>query len=609
VKIKLLPRDDRLNSARSLLCGIFLFTVFLAALPTSPAVAQDSSLRDSTPEALPGVPTGFFTEVMDVRVINIDVFVTDRSGRTVAGLARDDFELVVDGEVMPISNFYAEFGGRVSAASRVTGRPSDSSFRPVEEVEADPAWRAHVVVLVDHARLRANNRERAFEALLQAVADLGEEALVSVVGVEQTLVFYSDFLYDRQAIGRIFDDISRVSARSDINEVERREIFGELTRGQSGGFLGRTSTANSEAVMARIRSYAAQEYHRSLTSLRQIERVVTTLAGVPGRKAVLYLGEGIPTRPGEGLFVEWRNRFGGGNPGAEIGIRRIDFNTDYIRAVGRYDLADTINKLAASANHAGVTLYSVDAEEHHGAELRSALTEQGVTSETQSVIEENFRAPLEHATKATGGRLLRSSGLLTDQLGDLIRDFDTFYSLGFMAPADWEAGSDYDLEVKVKGKGLVARHREEIRLPKPDEREASATVAALMYQTANNPLGIRAIPSTEVRRQDGTTALPVILEIPVRNLGFVPQGDSQAGSLSIYVSVKDKDGDAGRVQRIPFHLAIPNEKMKEAIADSAHYPLPLVLRPGDQQAAIGIRDNVNGLFSAIRIEVEQYSRF
>ena len=49
--------------------------------------------------------------------------------------------------------------------------------------------------------------------------------------------------------------------------------------------------------------------------------------------------------------------------------------------------------------------------------------------------------------------------------------------------------------------------------------------------------------------------------------------------------------------------------MDEALADSAHYPLPLVLRQGDRQVAIGIRDNVSGLFSAIRLDVSQFSQF
>ncbi|MEE8524158.1 MAG: hypothetical protein V3T72_09530, partial [Thermoanaerobaculia bacterium] len=209
----------------------------------------------------------------------------------------------------------------------------------------------------------------------------------------------------------------------------------------------------------------------------------------------------------------------------------------------------------------------------------------------------------------TGGRLLRSSGRLAEQLADLIRDFDTFYSLGFSAGPDWQPGSEHRISVKIKGKGLQVRHREKVGLPKPDEREASATVAALMYQTMNNPLELRATAGTEVPGQDGTVTLPVILDIPVKNLGFLPQGDKQAGSLTIYVSIKNEGGDAGRVQKIPFHLAIPADTMETAMDDSAHYPLPLVLRPGDQQAAIGIRDNVNGAFSAIRIDVSEFSRF
>jgi VWFA-related protein len=575
------------------------------------AGAQEPAPEDSSPspEVAGEEPTGFFTEFVEVRLVNIDVIVTDRSGVPIGGLVREDFELEVDGEAMPISNFYAEAGGLVRQAVGAFERPRDSSFRSVDEVETDPARRAHVVLLIDHTRLRSSNRKRAFSALRQAVERLGEEDLVAVVGIEGSLVFYSDFLFDRQAIGRILDDLTRVAVPSEINEFERRQIFGELAQGQSGGFQAQSSTADEGQLIARIRAYADQEYARGLMSLRQIEQVISTLAGVPGRKAVFYVGEGIPTRPGEGLFVEWRNRFGGGNPNAEIGIRRMDFNTDYTRAVGDFDLTTSIDQLSSFANGAGVTLYAVDAEGNHGNDIRSALTAQGATSETLSVVDENFRAPLEAFSKATGGRLLRSSGRLADQLVDVLGDFDTFYSLGFTAPADWEAGSEHDLQVKVAGRGRLVRHREEVRLPEPDEREARATVAALMYQAANNPLGISATPGTDVLRQDGAAALPVNLEIPVGNLGLVPQGDTHAASITIYVSTKDEAGDAGAVQRIPFHLAIPADKVEEAKGESAHYPLALALRPGDRQVAIGIRDNVNGAFSAVRVDVSQFSRF
>jgi VWFA-related protein len=583
----------------------FITSLFAALL--MPCLAGSAGAQTDEPEAA-SVPSGIFTEEVSVRVINVDVIVTDRSGKAVAGLGREDFELRVDGEPVPISNFYSEEGEREA----VTGRPAlpaprrDPSFRSLEEIRAGSPRRSHVVILIDHTRLSASNRKRAFAALRQAVDRFGEDDLVAVVGVEKSLVFYSDFLFDREAVHRILDDVSRVSLKTDLGGIERRQIFGELARGMSGGIQARASLADSGMLMARIRSYAAEEYDRGIQSLAQIEKVVATLAGVPGRKSLLYVGEGVATRPGEGLYIEFRNRFAG----PERGLPHQDFNTDYTQEVGHFDLNRQMDQLADTANRAGVALYAIDAESSHSAEIRSALTEQGAFSEALTTIDENFREPLEFVSKATGGRFLQSSGTLADQLVELAGGLRTFYSLGFAPPAGWQSGSDHKLDVKVKGKGLVVNHREQVRMPEPDEREAGATVAALMYQTVDNPLEISAKPGFEVPREDGqTAALPVNLEIPIKNLGFLPQEGAQACSLTIYVSVKDKDGNPGKIQKIPFHLAIPDDKMEQALTEAAHYPLPLILRRGDRQVAIGIRDNLGGQFSAIRLDVAQYSQF
>ena len=76
------------------------------------AVTAGLGIAQETPTTAPArAGSGFFTEIIDVRVINVEVFVTDRSGVPVAGLGPETFELKVDGKPMPISNFYAEVGG------------------------------------------------------------------------------------------------------------------------------------------------------------------------------------------------------------------------------------------------------------------------------------------------------------------------------------------------------------------------------------------------------------------------------------------------------------------------------------------------------------------
>jgi hypothetical protein len=242
-------------------------------------------------------------------------------------------------------------------------------------------------------------------------------------------------------------------------------------------------------------------------------------------------------------------------------------------------------------------------------EMRSALTEQGATSESVSLVDENFRAPLEFTTQATGGRLLRSSGKLDEQVADLFEDFENAYSLGFEMPEEWQAGSGHRIEVEVRGfGGLRVRHREMVRVPTPDEREAGATIAALLYQTLDNTHGIQADPQSPARRDDGNAVLPVQLAIPVGRLELVPRGASHSVSLSIYISVKDRDGNPRAVQKVPFHLDIPGDKVEEARGELAHTTLPVVLRPGDQQVAITVRDDVDRSLSTVRLDVAELSR-
>lgn len=608
-------RSRTAASVRSAVFAAALAVALPAAAQTEPARSEPAQGESPPPAAVQAAPAPqaqerpTFAEVVTVRVVNVDVFVTDRSGDHVAGLTQEDFELLVDGKPMPISNFFHEYRRRPREAGAAAERPQEvtdrTGFTPAETVERTADRRNHVVVLIDHTRLSAPNRKRAFNALREALAELGPEDVIAVVGVQDSLVFYSDFLFDRQAVGRILDEASKVSMRATTGEAERRQIVGELTRGQSGGIVGRTTLADSGQLLTRIQAYAADEYGRSVSSFRQIEAVLSTLNGIPGRKSLIYVGEGIPTRPGEGLWVEWRNRFAG----PEMGIRHYDFNSDYERDVGRYDLTAQMDQLAEAAHRAETILYAVDAEDNHGMEMRSALTEQGATSESVSVIDANFREPLEYTTQATGGRLLRASGKLAEQIGDLFADFDNAYSLGFKMPAEWEPGSGHRIEVKVRGyNGLRVRHREEVRVPAPDEREAGATVAALLYQTLDNPLGIRAEPQEPIRRDDGNVVLPVQLAIPVGSLELVPQGETHSLSLSIYVSVKDRDGNPRQVQKVPFHLDIPSDKVEEAQGEVAHYALPVVLRPGDQQVAISVRDDVNRSLATVRLDVAEHSR-
>ena len=77
----------------------WLLTVLLGVLP---AVAQESSQQ----EAAEVSEEGAYLETVDVNIVNVDVFVTDKAGNPITGLTVDDFELYEDGKPIAITNFY-----------------------------------------------------------------------------------------------------------------------------------------------------------------------------------------------------------------------------------------------------------------------------------------------------------------------------------------------------------------------------------------------------------------------------------------------------------------------------------------------------------------------
>ena len=73
----------------------------LWALLVSPAAGEEQG------GAPPATSDPALSERVDVEVVNVDVVVVDRRGNRVTDLARDDFELEVDGRPVAVEYFSA----------------------------------------------------------------------------------------------------------------------------------------------------------------------------------------------------------------------------------------------------------------------------------------------------------------------------------------------------------------------------------------------------------------------------------------------------------------------------------------------------------------------
>ena len=80
-------------------------------LPEMVPVKPQEPEREPLPETQTALSDPLFVQSIEVRVVELEVFVTDRDGNPVTGLTRDDFELIHDGQETVITNFYAVEGG------------------------------------------------------------------------------------------------------------------------------------------------------------------------------------------------------------------------------------------------------------------------------------------------------------------------------------------------------------------------------------------------------------------------------------------------------------------------------------------------------------------
>src|SRR5215218_9207194 len=87
----------------------------IAGLAFGLLLASTLPLAAEGPDKNPPVQESF-GEAIEVSVVNLDVFVTDRKGQPVTGLRKEDFEIREDGKPVEISNFFAESRGTAAPA-------------------------------------------------------------------------------------------------------------------------------------------------------------------------------------------------------------------------------------------------------------------------------------------------------------------------------------------------------------------------------------------------------------------------------------------------------------------------------------------------------------
>jgi VWFA-related protein len=404
-----------------------------------------------------------FKESIEVSVVNLDVYVTDKKGQPVTGLKKEDFQVLEDGRPVEISNFFAESRGTEPAAAAVSGGPGQSApERPVSQ-------RLRLVVFVDDVNLSQSNRMRILQNVgkfLHSELRPGDE--VMLVRYNQKLDIRRQFTPDLKVVDADLAEI--LNLPTDVRKYQQSyfSAIQSVIFSQLGGERGGESTSGME-IESQIESWADEESIMVQGSLNALDSVVSWLAGVPGRKAVLYVSDGLTITPGLDLYTSFTRA----PKGSSITQRIPAMNAE------KYDMTTRFRQLTAHASRNRVAFYPIEA---YGTRNGDAV------SLYDSIALETRQAGLRFLADDTGGRALLNATDVPAALARVADDFETYYSIGYQPQRPGDE-AEHKIEVKVKVRGAQARYRQWYRDKPVSETVAEATLAVMRFGPEDNPLG------------------------------------------------------------------------------------------------------------------------
>lgn len=535
-------------------------------LAATAAMAQSES-----PGPLPGV----FGEVLDVRVVNLEVVVTDKDGVPILGLGAGDFRLVVDGEEVPIDYFNEVRGGVAVEQKDVVGVPTIAPGKPVE---------TSYLIFIDEFFSIRQDRNRVLDSLIEDLALMGPEDRMAVVAFNgrrlEMLSTWSRSLPEltrvlKRAKERPSEGLKRISERRqvDLGGLSLQDLFGDVGAGDDP-FSGSYLDPEERFFVQRLSEQVDMSVAAAAATLR-------SFAKPPGRKVMMLMSGGWPFFPAEFLLGD---------------IDRIML--DRVGLEGE----NLFRRLTDTANLLGYTLYTVDVpgldREIVNSNIDSFTAPLPGAQSSGFFREHEVHFSLDYLAKETGGKSFLNARR-TDAFEGAVSDTRSYYWLGFSPTRAWD-DKRHDVRVEVRDASYRLRTRGGF-LDSSKSREVTMEVeSALLFGNAPTSGPLDAKLGDPRKKGRFRMEVPLEIRIPLDQVTFLPVGEGFATQLELRIAVIDESNRRAEVPVIPILLESPVEPTG---GQTGRYETSLQLRRKPHQAVVAVYDAVSGRIMSASVEI------
>lgn len=562
-----------------------------------------------TPLSAQQSPIPSLGETIEVSIINVDVVVTDKSGKRVRGLTQADFEILEDGKPQPVTNF-AEYASAGDA--RITASGTAKKQKEEEDL-APPRQRRTMVIFLEKFRLAEFRIKPLFDALKNTVRKTIEpgDALSIVTYDNHKPEVRIEATDDLAVITDVLDEIQKESigimpptAAAAYRQARERREFEKVKEDMAAG-RGVQVTPTDPTTLATLEAkpFALQARDEMRRRVNAINAVVQRLAGIEGRKVLLLA----------------TNRLGAYS-GAEF-FYAAGLDTVPALEHDEFDNRDDVRTIIDNANDAGVTIYpfypaGLDVEalgteltlrngeeivrQAQGVNATGGQNAMGTVDDPKAIdnlIMLNENTMLVEVAEKTGGMMSWGSANIADLLPRIADDLTDYYSLAYRATPRKD-GVPRRVVVKTKNRDYEVRARREVVEKSEDMRMNDRVTAAALGDVQPPPFDI--VAELAPLKQG---VLPLKVRVPIASLTLVPIDVKFTGAFSVYVVSANEKGDVSDVTRQTQTFEIKESELSNA--DDAHFTYELDMKVGDgtTRVAVGVMDEVSKSYGLASVPV------
>jgi VWFA-related protein len=523
-------------------------------------------------------------------LVEFTIVATDQRGQPVTDLNHSEIAIVQNGKPQPVAFFRFEgaaFGPDATEPAREPIAPGIFTNRP--EYSPGPA-RNVTAIVIDTLNTVPEDQVAVKAQVMQYLRALAPNTRVAVYALGSNLRILHDFTDDlgslraRLAKQNIEFNVQAIPAdeRIRIQEMEAEHLDQtfedddpEQTDDEKAAKERDQRLSTVRGQMAKLdEQFNEQLYARRLRqTVESLEALGNHLAGIPGRKNLVWISGGIPMLT-QGARDRWVSDY-----------------TPELRGLARRLATQGITVYPTQASALQVGLLGATTAGGDGANRAQLDKLRPLTRENDLRI----WGTMDVFADVSGGRSFRNTNDLTAGVSAAATDMRGSYSVGFYVPDN----SDHrwrEFDVTVRRPGVRILHRRGYMALAPVKQPANWS--QLEWQAAiQNPLGSTAI-RLDARADAVSGGLNVLIQIAADDLYYKRVNGAPVTDLEIGFGERNAK-EWTRVRRDGAVITIKENPRQTVKPSIVRFSKTWTIDPDTTQVRLVVRDRMTGRFGVL----------